>query len=191
MEHKRSYYLVNAITLYWALAAPLLLVFIFTGNELFKWFLAFSFFTDSIDGYLARKYKVASVAGSKLDSIADDLTIVVAVTGAFVLKPEFMNGQLALLISLFALFFSQVVMALVRYGKVSSFHTYLAKAAALLQGSFLILLFFLEEPPALLFYIAAVVTALDLAEEMILVLLLPRWQADVKGLYWVLKGKKK
>ncbi|HYD20610.1 MAG TPA: CDP-alcohol phosphatidyltransferase family protein, partial [Flavipsychrobacter sp.] len=90
-----------------------------------------------------------------------------------------------------ALFVSQIIMALVRYGKVSSFHTYLAKAAALLQGSFLILLFFLEEPPVILFYIATAVTALDLAEEMILVLLLPSWQADVKGLYWVLKEKKK
>ncbi len=191
MKSKRSYYLINAITLYRALAAPLLLIFIFTENELFKWFLAFSFFTDSIDGYLARKYKVASAAGSKLDSIADDLTIVVAVTGAFVLKSEFMNGQLPLLISLFALFVSQIIMALVRYGKVSSFHTYLAKAAALLQGSFLILLFFLDEPPVLLFYIATAVTALDLLEEMILVRLLPNWQADVKGLYWVLKEKKK
>jgi CDP-diacylglycerol--glycerol-3-phosphate 3-phosphatidyltransferase len=32
---------------------------------------------------------------------------------------------------------------------------------------------------------------LDLTEEIILVLMLPRWQTDVKGLYWVLKKNQK
>jgi len=32
-------------------------------------------------------------------------------------------------------------------------------------------------------------TALDLVEEIILVLLLPHWQANVKGLYWAITKK--
>ena len=82
-------------------------------------------------------------------------------------------------------------MALVRYGKISSFHTYLAKIAALLQGGFLILLFFLPEPPLTLFYIASAVTILEIVEEMILVVLLPKWKINVHGLYWALKDRKK
>jgi cardiolipin synthase len=84
-----------------------------------------------------------------------------------------------------------VGLAFVRYGKISSFHTYMAKLAALMQGSFLILLFFLQEPVYVLFYIAFFVTVIDLIEEIILVLLLPVWQTNVKGLYWVLKKKHK
>ena len=68
--------MVNSITLYRLLASLLLLYFIVI-NDLFtfKWLLLVSFFTDAIDGFLARKFKVTTVMGSKFDSIADDLTV--------------------------------------------------------------------------------------------------------------------
>ncbi len=189
---KTSYYIINGITAYRLVASFILLYHVFTGQaDIFKWMLAISFFTDAIDGFLARWYKVTSVMGARLDSIADDLTILVAVIGVFRLKPDFVQQELVLIIVLLALLVIQTVMALIRYGKISSFHTYLAKLAALLQGSFLILLFFLPEPPLTLFYIASVVTILEIAEEMILVVLLPEWKANVHGLYWALKERKK
>lgn len=189
---KTSYYIINGITAYRLVASFFLLYLVFTGQgDIFKWMLAISFFTDAIDGFLARWYKVTSVMGARLDSIADDLTILVAVIGVFRLKPDFVQQELVLIIVLLALLVIQTVMALIRYGKISSFHTYLAKLAALLQGSFLILLFFLPEPPLTLFYIASVVTILEIAEEMILVVLLPEWKANVHGLYWALKERKK
>ena len=185
---KKSYYIINGITLYRLIAAPFLLFLILTGqSDLFKWLLAFNFFTDAIDGYLARKYKVVSVMGAKLDSLGDDLTVVVGVIGLFVLKPDFISRELMWLVSIFILFVIQVVSAFIRYGAVTSFHTYLAKLAAILQGIFLILAFFMHEPVRILFYIAVVITALDLVEEIILTFLLPKWQANVKGIYWVLK----
>ncbi|MGZ4042660.1 MAG: CDP-alcohol phosphatidyltransferase family protein, partial [Bacteroidia bacterium] len=67
--------------------------------------------------------------------------------------------------------------------------TYLAKAAAIFQGIFFILLFLIDQPVYALFYIAWVITILDLLEEIILVFMLPKWQSDVKGIYWVLKEK--
>ncbi len=189
---KPSYYIINGITAYRLVASFFLLYLVFTGqSDVFKWMLAISFFTDAIDGFLARWHKVTSVMGARLDSIADDLTILVAVIGVFRLKSDFIQQELVLIIVLLALLVIQTVMALIRYGKISSFHTYLAKLAALLQGSFLILLFFLPEPPLTLFYIASVVTILEIAEEMILVMILPEWKANVHGLYWALKDKKK
>ena len=85
------------------------------------------------------------------------------------------------------LFVLQTVYALIRYGRISSFHTYLAKLAAILQGIFLILVFFTKEPILFLFYTASLVTILELTEETIMVYFLPKWEANVKGLYWVLK----
>jgi cardiolipin synthase (CMP-forming) len=185
---KSSYYMVTGITLYRIITAPVLLaLIIFNKPEIFKWLLACSFFTDAIDGYLARKFKVTSLLGAKLDSIGDDLTVFVGLIGIVVFKPEFLQREKVLIIILLALFVIQVVSALVRYGKITTFHTYAAKVAALLQGTFLILLFFLPEPLYVLFYLAAIITAYDLIEEIILVCLLPKWQANVKGLYWVLK----
>lgn len=189
---KPSYYIINGITAYRLLASFLLAYLVYTRQvDIFKWMLATSFFTDAIDGILARWYKVTSIMGARLDSIADDMTILVAVIGVVRLKPEFVQQELVLIIILLALLVIQLVMALVRYGKISSFHTYLAKIAALLQGGFLILLFFLPEPPLTLFYIASAVTILEIVEEMILVVLLPKWKINVHGLYWALKDRKK
>lgn len=188
---RTSYYVINAITAYRLVASFFLLFLVFTGQvDIFKWMLAISFFTDTIDGFLARKYKVSSLMGARLDSIADDLTVLVAIIGVFRLKPEFIQQELVLIIVLLALLVIQTVMALIRYGKISSFHTYLAKIAAVLQGSFLILLFFLPEPPLWLFYLASIVTLIELVEEIILVILLPKWEANVRNLFWVMKRNK-
>ena len=186
--HRRSYYIINGITIY-RLAASLLLLYLvlLKREDIFKWLLGLSFFTDAIDGFLARKYKVVSVAGARIDSIADDLTVLMAVIGVVVLKPEFIRQELNLIIVLLVLYLLQTIMALTRYGKISSFHTYLAKIAALFQGMFFVLLFFLPQWPMLLFYVASAMTILDLVEEIILVLLLPEWKTDVKGLYWIKK----
>jgi phosphatidylglycerophosphate synthase len=189
---KTSYYFINAITLYRLLAAPVLVYLIFSGNILlFKWLLAFSFFTDLIDGFLARRYKVSSLLGARLDSIADDLTILAAIIGVFVFRFPFIKENFLLIGMLLLMYASQTIFALVKYGRISSFHTWLAKIAALLQGVFLILIFFLDSPPYLLFYTASVITFFDLLEEIILVYMLPNWQANVKGIYWVLAAKKK
>ena len=188
--HKQAWYVINGITLYRVIAAPFLLVLLFTKHyEIFKWLLGVSFFTDMIDGYLARKFKVTSILGTKLDSIGDDLTVLVGLIALFVLKLEFIKQHIIILIILLALFLVQTTYAFIRYRKMTNFHTYLAKTAALLQGVFLILVFFTEEPSLILFYAATIVTMLELTEEIILVNSLPQWKANVKGIYWVLKNK--
>lgn len=186
-----SFYLINAITLY-RLVATVLLVYLAISRQpdLFKWLLAFSFFTDMIDGTLARKYKVVSVLGSRLDSVADDLTVVVAIIGIFIFKPEFLQQNMLAVSMLFVLYLVQMGTALVKYHKLTSFHTKSAKLSFLLQGCFLILVFFLPEPPMVLFYCALISTSIQLIEETIMICLLPKWRSDVKGLYWVLRERK-
>ena len=185
------YLAVNSITFYRLVASVLLLYFILGRQyDLFKWFLALSFFTDAIDGFLARRFKVVSVMGAKVDSIADDFTVLVGMIGLYFLKQEFFVQNIFYFSALLGLFIGQVAFALIRYHKLTSFHTFSAKLAAVLQGSFLILIFFLPQPPMLLFYAAVAVTAIDLIEEIILVLLLPEWKVNVKGIYWAMKEKK-
>lgn len=189
---KRAFALVNLITAFRILAAPVLLLLLFTHQwHLFKWLLLVAFLTDLVDGELARRFKVTSVLGSKLDSIGDDLTVFVAMVGMFIHFPDFIRQELILIIALLALFLLQISLALYRYGKISSFHTYLAKLAAFAQGVFLLSSFFFHQPNLILFYVAAAITIADLAEEIILVLLIPTWRANVKGLYWVMKERRK
>jgi cardiolipin synthase (CMP-forming) len=187
--HSRISYFVNGITIWRILAAPLVIYLAFIHDlDLFKWFLALSFLTDAVDGYLARRYKVVSKRGAILDSVGDDLTVLGGIIGIFVFKLDFIRHQLPLIIIMASFYILQISLALMRYHKMSAFHTWLAKSAAVLQGVFLLLLFFLPHPLYWLFYLAAYVTLLDLAEEIALVLLLSEWQENVKGLYWVLKA---
>jgi phosphatidylglycerophosphate synthase len=186
---KHIFYLINAITVYRLLSAPILIILAITHQiEIFRWMLPVSFLTDAIDGPLARKFKVASIKGAKLDSISDDLTVLAGIFGLFMFETEFLLQQIVPVIILLLLFVVQVSFAFFKFGKMTSFHTYAAKLAAVCQGVFLILAFFLQEPSVFLFYTAIIITAFDLIEEIVLVLVLPKWCANVKGLYWVLKG---
>lgn len=189
--HKQAWYIINGITLYRVIAAPFLLVLLFNGYyQLFKWLLAVSFFTDLIDGYLARKFKVTSVMGTRLDSIGDDLTVLTALIGLFVMNPAFIKAHITELVILFVVFIMETCYAFYRYGKMTNFHTYLAKLAAFLQGVFLLVAIVFAEPSLVLFYAAAGITLIELVEEIIITAVLSEWQTNVRGLYWVLKKKK-
>jgi len=148
--------------------------------------LAISFFTDAIDGILARKYKANSVLGAKLDSIGDDLTILAGVIGLAVAKTEFLKEHWLIFAIPLSLFFIQVFAAFIRYGKMSSYHTWLAKLAAILQGFFMCSMFLFEQPVYWLFYTTGLVTTIELIEEIIMVFLVREWKTNVHGLYWVL-----
>ena len=94
---KTSFYIVNAITVYRLVAAFLLLYLLITKNAaLFKWMLAISFLTDAVDGYLARRFGVVSSMGSRLDSIADDLTMLMGILGILRFQPAFLRQEVVL-----------------------------------------------------------------------------------------------
>jgi len=186
-----SYYIINGITLYRLLSAPLILLLAIRGElTLLKWLIAISFFTDAIDGPLSRKYNVTSVFGSRLDSVADDATVLVSTLSLWIIFPGFMRENWMIIAGLFGMFGIQTVAALIAYKKVTSFHTYLAKTAAVAQATCFISIFFNIGPIYFLFITSAVITAIELIEEIILVIILPKWEANVKGLYWVLRSQK-
>ena len=179
---------INLITLYRIVAFPVLMFLILTNRfDIFKWMLIVSFFTDSVDGILARKFKANSVLGAKLDSIGDDLTILASIVGLAVAKTEFLKEHWIIFAIPLCLFFIQVIGAFIRYGKMSSYHTYLAKIAAIFQGFFMCSMFLFENPVYWLFYTTAIITGIELIEEIIIVLVLYEWKTNVRGLYWVMK----
>jgi len=186
---KKSFYIVNTVTWWRVVMAPVLVVLaIVRLEDAFKWLLALSFLTDAIDGFLARKFHVTSRQGSRLDSLGDDLTVLAGIAGALIFRFDFVRQQLTIILLLGGLWLLQLILALVRYRRMTSFHTYIAKGAAVLQGLFLLSVFFFSSPPIWLFYIAAGATGLDLVEEIVMILMLKEWKADVKGLYDVLRS---
>lgn len=189
---KAIYRWVNAITFYRLGMVPVMLLLVLLRQlEIVKWLFPVSYFSDLLDGYLARKFSVISRQGATLDSIADDLTSVVSLVALFVFETSFVFEHQLELFILSGLVILQMILSLVRFGCMTSFHTYLAKLATLLQGMFVILFLLLGQPLYPLFFTMVIVTAVDLVEEVLLVLLLPSWKTDVKGIFWQWKDIRK
>lgn len=175
----------NAISLARLLATPVLLWALLTHQTtLFTWLLFACLISDILDGLIARVFRVRSALGARLDSAADMIVLFLGVAGIVAFQRAFLTSHAPAIIALLGLYASEVAAAMWRYGKISSFHTILARVAAYAQGIFVMSLFFWGYQPWI-FGAMAGLTVLSLTEEILLVCLLPEWRADVRGLYWV------
>ena len=112
------------IPLLWilALAAP--------GQRLlFTVLLAFAFLTDSVDGIICRKYRLATSFGAKCNRISDDLLTLNAVGWLYVLRRELFAGYWPMLVALLWTMFLSVSLQYLRFRRKVSFHLYAGKAA--------------------------------------------------------------
>src|SRR6185437_15849407 len=175
-----KHYLINGVTYWRIVMAPLIVALAIFGQEqLFKWLLLISFLTDAVDGKLARHYHIASKRGAMLDSLGDDLTVLAGFSGLLAFHLVFVLAHIVSLSFLAITCLLQFAVAIRKYGKPTAFHTILAKIAAVLQGLFLLTFFFWPGIPLILFYTAVGVTCLQLLEETIMVTLIPEWKSDV------------
>ncbi|HXD78603.1 MAG TPA: CDP-alcohol phosphatidyltransferase family protein [Puia sp.] len=184
--------LVTLISLWRIAAFPLLVgLILFRQMTTFGYLLAFSFLTDAVDGFLARRFRVTSRAGTELDSLGDDLTVVAGVIGLFVFKMDLVRDQVVIVFMLSVLFLLHTIIALARFGQLTSFHTRMAKIAAISQAVFFIQLFLLPAPADWVFFIASGLTFLDLFEEIAMSLSLEECESDIKGWWEVRRRQKK
>lgn len=189
---KNASRLVNALS-FWRIAVfPILVGLIIVRQEVMLGIaLGISFLTDAADGWLARRYKVSTVSGAEWDSLGDDLTVLAAVIGMLVFKMDLIIGQWLIVFILGFLFLLYTAFALVRYGRLTSFHTRTAKMAAVAQAVFFTLLFLLPGLPVFVFYIASSLTVFDLLEEIAMILYIDEWESDITGLREILRRERK
>lgn len=187
----KNYNIADWFSFYRVIAAPLLLILLWLGErELFTWFLLVSYCTDMIDGFLARKLEITSARGSQLDSLGDQLTFVIGLIGLLVFETDFMLKNGLLIIIAFTPYIVQMILAYSKYGKATSFHTYLAKLSAMVQGVFILWSLFFD-PEYTLFYVMIVIGILETIEEISLIFMYDKWVSDVKGIYWALRDKRR
>lgn len=185
----KKFNVADWFSIYRIAAVPVILVVIFLGKRnLAGWLLMISFLTDAIDGYIARKKNIETKRGASLDSTGDALTFLVGVFGLYYFGLDKILDHFVIISIGLGLYLFQLVLGFIRYGRSSSLHTYSAKVAAVLQGAFIIVFHVYEWLPWL-FWIAIVISILETIEEIIIIFILPTWQTNVKGLYWVLKEK--
>ena len=191
MFNFKAYNAADWFSFYRIVMGPVLILLIFFDQRMaFSWMLLLSFASDGIDGFLARNFNMASERGATLDSIGDQITFFVAVLGLIVFEPGFIKeNHLIIIIALIPYFF-QTVMAYFKYGKLTSFHTYLAKITAILQAFFIVIILFFG-PINWLFYTMIAFGLVEILEEIILVFMYDHWVSDVRGIYWALKDPRR
>ncbi len=167
--------------------APVLLWLALAGQErVFGLVLIAALLSDIVDGLVARLCRATSTLGARLDSLADALLFPVAAVGAWVFHAASLRPHAWLFVAVVTLALAEVVAALWRYGRLSSFHTYLSRASAYALGIFVGGLFVFGFVPWLM-WVAVVLAVAASVEEFVLLWRLPRWRSDVRGLWWVLQ----
>ncbi len=158
--------------------------------ELFKWLLLACLLSDIADGLIARAFHITSKLGAALDSAADMLTMLIGLYGVFVFQRAFVEEHSTGVQVIAVFYFAEIIAALIRYGKLSSFHTLLDRIAAYAGGIFAMSLF-LWGYQDWLFQLTVLIYVASLTEELILIFILPEWRTDVGGLYRVLARKER
>jgi CDP-diacylglycerol--glycerol-3-phosphate 3-phosphatidyltransferase len=172
-------------------ATPVLGYFAAAGAEhYFTWVLVPALLSDVADGFIARRFGLTSRLGALLDSIGDALLFFVALFGVLAFYPQLLHAHAVAGLLLMGSWIVEIAAALIRYQRLSSFHTYLSKAAAYLLGISIGVLFLWGLPAALL-YAAVTASVVANLEELVLIWLLPQWRPNVRGLYWVLQERRR
>lgn len=189
MDRNKLLTLPNLLSLYRIIAFPLILWFIIRKSVvLFAVFLIINLITDVLDGLIARMFNMQTELGARLDSIGDMGTYMLGFLGIYVFKWEDIAPHMTPLLVFIGLCILLVMIALIKFGRLPSFHLYSWKIGGYIQGLFFIVLFtFGFYLP--LYYLMVGWAILAALEHIAIQLVIAQMRSNVKGLYWVLQNK--
>ena len=191
MKKNKIFTIPNLLGFYRILMFPVLLAFAFTEREtLFAVFLVINLLTDVADGLIARKFNMETDFGARLDSMADNLTYVAAFTGIYMFKLEEFLPHITSFLIYIGLLILAMMFSLIKFGRFPSLHLYSWKTGGYIQGAFFIILFsYRFITPFYYFMITwGIISAI---EHITIQMIIPQMRSNARGLYWVLKEKKR
>jgi CDP-diacylglycerol--glycerol-3-phosphate 3-phosphatidyltransferase len=186
MQRDSRLNLPNVVSAYRLTVVPVILWAIFSGHRnAFFTLICVSLVTDILDGWIARHLHLETAFGARLDSLADDVTYFTAFLGLAVLEQEFIwTHRLAFGL----LLLSKLVplgVSLARFGRPTSLHLYSSKATGYVHG-FFIFGYCVAGYSAWYFYFTISFSVLAAVEKLLVLLVIPELQSNLRGLYWIL-----
>jgi CDP-diacylglycerol--glycerol-3-phosphate 3-phosphatidyltransferase len=180
--------LPNAVSCLRLALVPLLIALAWRQqSNAFLFALVISFLTDIADGLLARWLKRTTELGAKLDSWGDFATYAALPFCGWWLQPETLRHEVLWLgIGIFS-YVAAVAAGFLKFGRLTSYHTWSGKIAAWIVGG-AILLFFASGSGWPL-RVAMPIVILTSLEEIIITMALPNSQANVPSLWHALKRR--
>ena len=189
IQNSNLKYIPNMLSIYRIIAAPGLLVLVILGEEnLFKWLLLVSLISDILDGVIARVFHLQTDLGARLDSIGDMSTFIVAIIGILQLRMTFIQEHMIGVSIILGFYLLQKIVALLKFHKITSFHTTFARINAYMQGIFIMTLF-LFGFQGFIFYPTVLVSVYTYSEEILLVLILKEPRSNVGGIFRVIRER--
>ncbi len=138
--------------------------------------------TDVLDGAVARRWKIVTSYGSRLDSIADTLMEVSAGAAFIILRPDIFTEHQLVLGSWIAIEVAWMVLGYIKFRRIANLHLYMTKAGGVLAYSFIVYTFIFgySEP---FFYTAAAVLIVASFECLLMVMFAGSVDEHMKSLY--------
>lgn len=178
--------LPNAVSLLRLLLAPVLIVLAINQQPI--WFIAtvlFSGFTDVLDGFLARILNQITSLGSHLDSWGDFAMYTGMAIGAWLMWPEIVIREQLSFGLIVVSFTLPVLLGLIKFHRLTSYHTWSVKLAVLCTFFGYVLLFSgMADWP---FHLATAICVYAGIEEIVITLLMKHEHVDVRSVWKALR----
>jgi phosphatidylglycerophosphate synthase len=120
--------------------------------------------TDVLDGYVARRFDVATPAGAALDSLADNLLTLSGVVWLFLLRPDVVAAFAWPLAIWLVLYLSFLGLGMVKFRRFANLHLYSSKAAAFTTYAFIVSSFVFSAVPYVVGWVAFGMAVVSLVE---------------------------
>ena len=171
----------NAITLARMATVPLLVwLTLADARGAFNILLLVALASDALDGWLARRWGLSSAIGARLDSLADVLLMTAVLFALWRFRPTMFTEYGVPIYAVIVLLLLGHAAALLRFGHLASFHTRLLRSGIAMFSVFAVVTLLWDFFP-ILFYATLLCCALGALEQLIMVVLLPGWRADIRG----------
>jgi len=180
----------NLLSVFRLIGSPVLAFLAYQHLEsAFFWLLIGLLLSDWLDGKLAIYLNQQSTFGARLDSIADAAMYLALLVGLWYLKLDFVKEEVVWILVLGASFCLTSLAGLIKYHRLPSYHTQMAKFSWFLTSVAVIILFY--GGPIWLVRIAIDAVILTNLEATVITAILPEWRSGVLSIYHALRWRRK
>ncbi|HBR97720.1 MAG TPA: CDP-alcohol phosphatidyltransferase [Gammaproteobacteria bacterium] len=180
--------LPNAISLTRFLLMPVLVWLAWHSYErAFLMLLALCFFSDVLDGWIARRFHMQTELGARLDSWSDFFNYSTMVIGGWWLWPAIMTQEKPYVLVVVACLIVPAGLGILKFRSLTSYHTWSVKFAALAVAGSGMLLF--AGAPAWLFHLAVPFSVVAAVEEICITLVSTTPRSNTPTLWHALRAR--
>jgi len=177
----------NIVSILRIASVPILLILAwFQYQTTFLVIFAIALASDAIDGYLARKLNQITALGTKLDTWGDTAMYFTAPICGYLLWPDLIKEDLITIAIFWIAFIIPIVAAIIKFGRMPSYHTFLAKTNTILL-SFAVMVWFMFAYPWI-FRFAVFLELMIMIEYLAITKYLKIWRGNIPT-YWHATGR--